>query len=260
MAVWDDVLPDRDREVYEAAGWGRDAGFGERPVLLVVDVIYNFVGDRPEPILESIKRWRYSCGERGWVGVSHLQRLIAAAREREVPIVYTGMDRRPDGFDQGSWNWKSSRSADASDIAGSIGNEIVAEVAPQPQDVYFVKRKPSAFLGTPLLGHLVYLGADTVITTGTTTSGCVRATAVDAAQYNLRSIVPEECVWDRGELTHKVNLFDIQMKYGDVKATDEVIEYLRGLPQRPCGPNTPTGVPNTDQRVPVAAEASEASE
>jgi nicotinamidase-related amidase len=252
MAVWDDVLPERDRAVYEAAGWGRDAGFGERPVLLVVDVIYNFVGDRPEPILESIKRWRYSCGERGWEGVRHLQRLIAAAREKEVPIIYTGMDRRPDGFDQGSWNWKSSRSSDASDIVGSLGNEIVAEVAPEPRDVYFVKRKPSAFLGTPLLGHLVYLGADTVITTGTTTSGCVRATAADAAQYNFRSIVPEECVWDRGELTHKVNLFDIQMKYGDVSTTDAVIEYLRSLPQRPCGETTPTGVPNTAEEVPVA--------
>lgn len=244
MAVWDDVLPQRDREVYEAAGWGRDAGFGKRPVLLVVDVIYNFVGDRPEPILESIKRWRYSCGERGWEGVAHLRRLIEVAREQQVPIFYTGMDRRVDGFDQGAWNWKSHRSAEASDVKGSLGNEIVDEIAPQPQDVVFVKDKPSAFLGTQLLNYLVYLGADTVITTGTTTSGCVRATAVDAAQYNFRSIVPEECVWDRGELSHKVNLFDIQMKYGDVKSTDDVIAYLRSLPRRPCGENTPTGEPN----------------
>ncbi|HVP03922.1 MAG TPA: isochorismatase family protein [Solirubrobacteraceae bacterium] len=244
MAVWDDVLPDEDRRVFEIAGWGENAGFGERPVLLVVDVIYNFVGDKPEPILESVKRWRYSCGERGWEGIAHLQRLIAACREREVPIIYTGMDRRPDGFDQGSWNWKSSRSAEPIDVEGAFGNEIVAEVAPQPQDVYFVKRKPSAFLGTPLLGHLVYLGADTVITTGTTTSGCVRATAVDAAQYNFRSIVPEECVWDRGQLTHKVNLFDIQMKYGDVRTTDDVIDWIGTLTQRPCGATTPTGRPN----------------
>jgi isochorismate hydrolase len=130
-------------------------------------------------------------------------------------------------------------------VVGSFGNEIVAEVAPGPADVYFVKRKPSAFLGTPLLGHLIYLGADTVIVTGTTTSGCVRATAVDAAQYNLRAIIPEECVWDRGQLTHKVNLFDVQMKYGDVKDTAAVIEYVRSLPHRPCGDRTPTGRSNT---------------
>ena len=128
-------------------------------------------------------------------------------------------------------------------MIGHRGNDFVEEIAPEPQDVVFVKRKPSAFLGTPLLGHLVYLGADTVIVTGTTTSGCVRATAVDAAQYNFHSVVPEECVWDRGTLTHKVNLFDIQMKYGDVKPTREVIDYLGGLPQRPCGPTTPTGTP-----------------
>ncbi|HMY26400.1 MAG TPA: isochorismatase family protein [Solirubrobacterales bacterium] len=248
--VWDDVLPEEDRQVFEAAGWGKDVGFGEKPVLLVVDVIYNFVGDVPEPILESIKRWRYSCGERGWEGVKHLERLISAAREKQIPIVYTGMDRRPDGFDQGAWNWKSYRSGDASDIKGSLGNEIVKEIAPEPQDIYFVKDKPSAFHGTHLLDYLIYLGADTVITTGTTTSGCVRASAVDATQYNYRSIVPEECVWDRSMISHKVNLLDIQMKYGDVKKTDEVIEYFRSLPDRPCGPNTPTGKANTDQEVP----------
>lgn len=248
--VWDDVLPEEDRQVFEAAGWGKDVGFGEKPVLLVVDVIYNFVGDVPEPILESIKKWRYSCGERGWEGVKHLERLIAAAREKQIPIVYTGMDRRPDGFDQGAWNWKSYRSGEASDIKGSLGNEIVKEIAPEPQDIYFVKDKPSAFHGTHLLDYLIYLGADTVITTGTTTSGCVRASAVDATQYNYRSIVPEECVWDRSMISHKVNLLDIQMKYGDVKKTDAVIEYFRSLPDRPCGPNTPTGVANTDQEVP----------
>lgn len=248
--VWDDVLPEEDRQVFEAAGWGKDVGFGEKPVLLVVDVIYNFVGDVPEPILESIKRWRYSCGERGWEGIKYLEKLIAAAREKQIPIVYTGMDRRPDGFDQGAWNWKSYRSGEASDIKGSLGNEIVKEIAPEPQDIYFVKDKPSAFHGTHLLDYLIYLGADTVITTGTTTSGCVRASAVDATQYNYRSIVPEECVWDRSMISHKVNLLDIQMKYGDVKKTDAVIEYFRSLPDRPCGPNTPTGVANTDQEVP----------
>lgn len=248
--VWDDVLPEEDRQVFEAAGWGKDVGFGEKPVLLVVDVIYNFVGDVPEPILESIKRWRYSCGERGWEGVKHLERLISAAREKQIPIVYTGMDRRPDGFDQGAWNWKSYRSGEASDIKGSLGNEIVKEIAPEPEDIYFVKDKPSAFHGTHLLDYLIYLGADTVITTGTTTSGCVRASAVDATQYNYRSIVPEECVWDRSMISHKVNLLDIQMKYGDVKKTDVVIEYFRSLPDRPCGPNTPTGVANTEQEVP----------
>jgi hypothetical protein len=80
---------------------------------------------------------------------------------------------------------------------------------------------------------------------------------VDAAQYNFRSIVPEECVWDRGQLSHKVNLFDIQMKYGDVKGTDDVIAYLESLPKRPCGENTPTGKPNTDESVPMGSDDGE---
>ena len=74
--VWDDVLPEEDRLVFERAGWGKEVGFGEKPVLLVVDVIYNFVGDVPEPILESIKRWRNSCGEEGWVAMPYLKELI----------------------------------------------------------------------------------------------------------------------------------------------------------------------------------------
>ena len=103
-----------------------------------------------------------------------------------------------------------------------------------------MKDKPSAFHGTHLLDYLIYLGADTVITTGTTTSGCVRASAVDATQYNYRSIVPEECVWDRSMISHKVNLLDIQMKYGDVKKTDAVIDYFRARVEEAGGGNYQT--------------------
>ena len=79
MPVWDDVLSETDRQVFEAAGWGRNAGPGQRPVLMVIDVNYNFVGDRPEPILESITRWRFSCGERGWKGVAATRRAGCAS-------------------------------------------------------------------------------------------------------------------------------------------------------------------------------------
>jgi isochorismate hydrolase len=74
-------------------------------------------------------------------------------------------------------------------------------------------------------------GVDTLILTGTTTSGCIRSTAIDAFSYNFRTILPQECVWDRGQLTHKVNLFDIHSKYGDVTANEEVINYLDQLPE-----------------------------
>jgi nicotinamidase-related amidase len=230
VPIWDDVLTEQDRIVYEKAGWGKPAGYGKRPALLVVDVIYNFVGDVPRPILESIQTWRYSCGEVGWQGVYALQKLIAAARRKHVPLFYTTWERRADKADNGAWNRKNWRIDDPIDVIGHKGNEIVAEVAPEPHDFTFVKKKPSAFFGTPLVGYLIDMQVDTLILTGTTTSGCIRATAVDGFSYNYHVVVPEECAWDRGEVSHKINLFDINEKYGDVRKLDDVLHYLDGLP------------------------------
>jgi nicotinamidase-related amidase len=230
MPIWDDVITEQDRIVYEHAGWHKPAGYGKRPALLIVDVIYNFVGDEPKPILESIKDWRYSCGEVGWDGVHALEKLIAKARTKNVPLFYTTCERRADKADNGAWNRKNYRVDDAIDIVGHKGNEIVAEVAPQPHDFTFVKKKPSAFFLTPLVSYLIDMQVDTVILTGTTTSGCIRATAVDGFSYNFYVVVPEECAWDRGEVTHKMNLHDIDAKYGDVRKLDDVLAYIDGLP------------------------------
>jgi nicotinamidase-related amidase len=230
VAVWDDVIPEVDRAVFAAAGWGRPAGFSRRPVVMVIDVNYNFVGDKPEPILESIKRWRFSCGERGWEGVGAIGRLLEKARALRLPVIYTTNPRRSDGFDLGVWNLKSTRAGDEVDVQGHLGNEIVAEVAPRPGDIFIEKKKPSAFFGTPLASYLIQLQADSIIVTGTTTSGCVRASSVDAVSFNFKVTIPEECVWDRGELTHKVNLFDLHQKYCDVTDLAQVLTYLETLP------------------------------
>ena len=185
--VWDDVLPRRTVGSSRQPAGARTSASAKASPLLVVDVIYNFVGDVPEPILESIKRWRYSCGERGWEGVKHLERLIAAAREKQIPIVYTGMDRPPAGrFRPGRLEleelplrrglghqglaWQRDRQGDRARTRGHLLRQGQAECLP---------RHPPARL--PDLS-----GRDTVITTGTTTSGCVRASAVDATQYNYR--------------------------------------------------------------------------
>ena len=89
MPTWDDILTDRDKEVFALSGYGAKAGFGQRPAVLVIDVNYNFVGDRREPILESVKRFRNSCGEEGWVGVDHIVTLLEEARKKHLPIFYT---------------------------------------------------------------------------------------------------------------------------------------------------------------------------
>ena len=107
--AWDQFLTERDRLVFEKAGYGRRAGYGKRPALFIIDVAYNFIGDRPEAILESIKRWRQSSGEEGWAALRHIQPLLAAARSQRIPIVYTYSDARPDYVDVGVRHLKNYR-------------------------------------------------------------------------------------------------------------------------------------------------------
>jgi maleamate amidohydrolase len=242
MAAWDDVLPEIDRLVYEKGNWGRPRPRGQRPVVLVIDAMYSFTGDYPQPILDSIEKHRTSCGEVSWEGVSQIARLLEVARPQGIPIVYTVMEQRRDGFDRAPADRASSApNADLpTDLAGSYANDVVAQIAPAPEDIVITKPKPSAFFGTPLVSYLTYLGADTVILTGCVTSGCIRAAAVDASSYNYKVIVPEQCVWDRGILAHKANLFDIQMKCGDVEPAATTADWIRSLPARPFGERTPT--------------------
>jgi nicotinamidase-related amidase len=226
--VWDRFLTERDQLVLAASGYGKLAGFGERPALVVVDVSYNFAGTQPEPILQSIKRWRNSCGQDAWDAIPVIQRLIAACRGR-CPIVYTTNTRRPDGFEAGSWRWKNSRELE--DTEQEIdGNKIVAEIEPQPEDLVIYKTKPSGFFGTPLLSFLIDLNVDSLIVTGVSTSGCVRATVIDAFSNNLRCCVVEDACFDRTEVAHAINLFDMNAKYADVRPSSDVLPYLKALP------------------------------
>lgn len=227
---WDDVISDDDRRIFNVAGWGRRAGFGERPALLVIDVNYNFCGDTEEPVLDSIKKWRYACGPQAWsTGIPAIQRVLTAGRAKRLPVIYTTNPRRDDGFDLGIWTLKSHRADDPVDVSGHKGNDIVTELAPEDGDLFIEKCKPSAFFGTTLMSHLNNLKADSLIVMGTTTSGCVRATAVDALSYDILVTIPHEAVFDRGALSHKVALLDLHMKYVDVTDTDEVVGYIEGL-------------------------------
>jgi maleamate amidohydrolase len=231
MPVWDQFLTPRDRRVFGGSGYGVRAGFGERPVVLVIDVNYNFVGDRPEPIEESVKRWRSSCGQEGWHAAAHIARLLDAARSKRIPVIYsTGVDARDDGFDRGRWLDKSSRATEDFTVHRQNGNTIIPPIQPQPEDVVIAKSKPSVFFGTLLTSFLVDLQADSIVACGTTTGGCVRATVIDGFSYNYRMAVVEECTFDRGQASHAINLFDMHQKYADVVALDETLEFLCGLP------------------------------
>jgi maleamate amidohydrolase len=111
-------------------------------------------------------------------------------------------------------------------MRGPEAHEIADTIKPEPKDIVVTKSKPSAFFGTPLASMLVYLGVDTLVVTGMVTSGCVRATVIDAFSHNYRVIVPLECVADRSPTSHQVNLFDIDMKYADVLPLADVLAHL----------------------------------
>ncbi len=231
-AIWNKFLTDRDKAVFEASGYGARGGFGKRPALLVIDVNWAFCSERPEPILKAIEKWRNSCGEDAWKAMPFLQSLIKKAHEREIPVIYSTGTRREDNWDAGSWAWKNGRNSEDTSLPFDTeldGNEIVTAIAPSPQDIVILKQKPSAFFGTNLASYLTLLGCDSVIVTGTTTSGCVRATVLDAFSLNYRVAIAEEGCFDRSEASHAINLCDMNAKYADVVKTAEVLDYFETI-------------------------------
>ncbi len=229
--IWNEFLTERDKAVFAASGYGARGGFGKRPALLVIDVNYAFCGDKSEPILESIKRWRNSCGEESWPAVAAIKSLIDKSHEKGIPVIYTTGVRRADNWDSGSWSWKNNRSSEMPTVPVSNidGNQIVDEIAPSPQDIVIYKQKPSGFFGTNMTSYLTLLGCDSVIVTGTTTSGCVRATVLDAFSQNFHVALAEEGCFDRSQASHAINLCDMNAKYADVVKTAEVITYFDSL-------------------------------
>ena len=234
--IWDKFLTDRDKQVFATSGYGAKAGGGKKPALLIIDVNYAFCGERSEPILESIKKWRTSCGEDAWEALPHIRKLIDKGHAKGIPVIYTTGTVRDDGWDKGSWAWKSSRAnedvaaaaADARDTNRN-GNDIMDEIAPSEQDIVIRKIKPSAFYGTPLQAFLNDLGADSLVVTGTTTSGCVRASVLDAFSNNIRVVIAEEACFDRSQASHAINLCDMHAKYADVVPVDEALDYIETI-------------------------------
>ncbi|MBI2184451.1 MAG: isochorismatase family protein [Thaumarchaeota archaeon] len=227
--VWDRFLTEQDRALASFKP-PRRVGFGKHPALLLVDIYRWVFGDKPQPVLESVKTWPGSCGLAGWNALPHIQKLLSAAREAEIPIAYvTGLYPEESGVDgwSGRGTGRGGNKNPRSDGSRQDKYEIVEELKPLPGEAFLRKSAPSAFWGTPLIAHLHSLGVDTIVTCGESTSGCVRASVVDGRTYGFRMIVVEECVFDRTEAAHAINLFDMNQKYADVVSLDEAIQYLR---------------------------------
>jgi nicotinamidase-related amidase len=242
--IWDAYLTERDKKVFAASGFGARAGMGKRPALLIIDVSYGFAGDKAEPILDSIKRWSNSCGAESWDAIARIKELREAFHDRKMPVIYTTGVTRGDGWDIGSWGWKNHRVQESvpRPEQNLDANEIVADIAPAPQDIVVLKQKPSGFFGANLLSYLTLLGCDSVVVTGTTTSGCVRATVIDAFSNNFRVAVAEDGCFDRSQASHAINLCDMHAKYADVMLSSEIVSHILSQPDD-LFPNLPTGKP-----------------
>ncbi|MBF8304515.1 MAG: isochorismatase hydrolase [Dehalococcoidia bacterium] len=142
MEIWDDVITERDRQVYEIIGRGARLGFGEKPALLIIDVIYNWAGDRPEPILESIKKFPASCGQEAWEAIHHIASLLPLAREKHIPVIYSTGNRRLSGSGTPNDPTKFLRGGELSETRR--GDDIVDEIASLS-----TKPNPASFLARP---------------------------------------------------------------------------------------------------------------
>ena len=204
-----------DTAVYEKQGFGNRIGFGKKPALLIIDFINGF--NDPDTF----------GGGNIQDAIDNTAELLAVARHMDMPVVFTSHVYAEDGSEDGVFNLKSPGLAKLK--RGSHETKVVDELEPRPGERVLEKHYPSGFSNTDLTGWLAQRGIDTAIITGCTTSGCVRATAVDAMSNGFRPIVPRECSGDRAKGPHEANLFDIDQKYGDVMSLADVMVELDKL-------------------------------
>ena len=191
-------------------------GFGKKPAVLVVDFINAYTTEGSLLYAPDVV-----------TAVNETVDLLALAREKNVPVLYTKVLYNKNFRDGGIFIQKVPVLKTM--VEGEPLAEIVPQLPPVESDIIIVKQYASAFFGTSLAATMTSMGVDTLILTGCSTSGCIRASAVDGMQYGFRVIVPRECVADRHAGPHEANLFDINSKYGDVVSKSEVMEYLKAL-------------------------------
>ena len=193
MRIFDDILTTVDREVIRRGGYGKTRGLGEHPVLMIIDPQYNYTGP-DKPILDQIDEWPSGVGELSWRAIERIRGVLTVLRRKNMPIVYTRQIQVSIKFD--GFAAKTDREQ-SQYLEGTRGTGIVDELAPQKGDQVINKSYSSAFYGTPLLSFLIKLRTDTLIVAGGTSSGCVRATCVDAVTRNFNVAVVEDCIYDR---------------------------------------------------------------
>ncbi len=218
---WQDVVPASTLELYRH--YRRDLYIGPRAAVLAIDLYELAYQGGPKPVEEVTKTYPSSCGINAFNAIAPTQKLLAAARAAGLPVFYSTTETREaakPGVVHATNRQKVPKSADV--------YAIRPEVGPVAGDTVIFKQRASAFFGTPLIAHLTQLNIDTVIIFGESTSGCVRASTVDGYSHGYHMVMAEECCFDRAELSHKINLFDLHHKYADVMHTDDIVRELEG--------------------------------
>jgi maleamate amidohydrolase len=200
---------------YQKAGYGLgNVGIGKKPAILIVDFQKAFTS-KESPLGGS---------ELITSAVQNTKELISLARQENLPIIHTVVGYRKDKKDMGLWPLKVGTLSEVT--LGSKWVEIDDELEVIEEDIIIVKKMPSAFFNTDLTNILISNQIDTVIIAGCTTSGCIRATAIDSFSYGFRTIIAKECVGDQGIDPHRANLFDIQNRYGDILSNNQIISHF----------------------------------
>jgi maleamate amidohydrolase len=189
---------------------------GQRPALLVIDVVTAFLGEEGLSLADSIADRPLSCGPAGWSALPQVKVLIGWARDRGFPVIYTVGD-------SGVLGGALRITVDDRQSGRSEVTEIPDVIAPLPGERIIPKARASAFFGTPLTALLIKQRVDSLIVVGCTTSGCVRATVVDGHSLGWPVVVAEDASFDRAKLSHDVSLFEMNAKYGQVLSTDEIV-------------------------------------
>ena len=222
---WKDVISQDVLEIY--SHYRREVKVGPSPALLAVDLYELVYLGGARPVSEVAKAYPSSCGEYAWAAIAPTQRLFAAARAARIPIVYSSNETRPEARPAPVWATRRQRGA-----IPANAYDIRPEFQPQPGDMVVRKQRASAFFGTPLIAHLTQFGVRSLVVCGESTSGCVRATVLDAYSHGFHVTLVEECCFDRAVLPHKINLFDMHHKYADVMGVDEVVAHLGAIKSR----------------------------
>lgn len=205
-------------EILRRSGFGHRIGFGKRPALLAIDMQVGFTNPEKSPLAGNLSSQ-----------IAAINEILPIVRKGRWPVIFTVVGYEPEGqADAGLWRLKAPTILNCTRDSELV--ELDPHIKSEPGDLHIVKQYPSAFFGTHLGSTLTAMGIDTLVVTGCTTSGCVRASVVDAMSHGFRPIIVIEGVGDRAQEPHDASLFDMDSKYGDVVSLEDVKKYFKDLP------------------------------